>query len=88
MEADADCLIGAGRHERNGEGAPGATAIARDTCPGTLNLYVPKLRQGSHFPDFRKARKTSEQAPVAVIREAWIGGVSTWHVGEPVPAMG
>jgi hypothetical protein len=61
---------------------------ALDTRPGTLNLRVPKLRQGSCFPGFLEARKTSEQALVAVIQEAWIGGVSTRRVDEPVQAMG
>ena len=74
MESDVDGLIGAGRHERSGE--------------RTLNLRVPKLRQGSYFPGFLEARKTSEQALVAVIQEAWIGGVSTRRVDELVQAMG
>ena len=55
---------------------------------GTLNLRVPKLRQGSYFPGFLEARKTSEQALVAVIQEAWIGGVSTRRVDDLVQAMG
>jgi putative transposase len=33
-------------------------------------------------------RKTSEKALVAVIQEAWIGGVSTRRVDELVQAMG
>ncbi len=70
---------------------PGATGIgerALDTRLGTLNLRVPKLRQGSYFPGFPEARKTFEQAPVAVIQEAWISGVSTRRVDELVQAMG
>jgi len=55
---------------------------------GTLNLRVPKLRQGSYFPGFLEARRTSEQALVTVIRESWIGGVSTRRVDELVQAMG
>ena len=58
-----------------------------DTRLGTLNLRVPKLG-GSYFPGFLEARKTSEQALVAVIQEAWIGGVSTRRVDELVQAMG
>jgi transposase-like protein len=52
-ETDVEGVIGAGRHER----AEGRTTYrngyrdrALDTRPGTLNLRVPKLRQGSHFP--------------------------------------
>jgi len=55
---------------------------------GTLNLKVPKLRQGSYFPGFLEPRKTSEKALVAVIQEAWIGGVSTRRVDELAQAMG
>ena len=58
-----------------------------DTRLDTLNLWVPKLRQGSYFPGFLEARKTSEQALVAVIQEAWIGGVSTRRVDDLVQAM-
>jgi transposase-like protein len=59
-----------------------------DTRLGTLNLRIPKLRQGSYFPPFLESRKTSEKALVAVIQEAWIGGVSTRKVDELAKAMG
>lgn len=49
---------------------------------------MPKLRQGSYFPGFLEPRRTSEKALVAVIQEAWIGGVSTRRVDELVQAMG
>ena len=60
MEADVDGLIGAGRHERSGERTTwrnGYRDRALDTRLGTLNLRVPKLRQGSYFPGFLEARK-------------------------------
>ena len=91
METDVDGIIGAGRHERSGDRTTwrnGYRERALDTRLGTLNLRVPKLRQGSYFPGFLEARKTSEQALVAVIQEAWIGGVSTRRVDELVQAMG
>ena len=61
---------GPGRYERSGERTTwrnGYRERALDTRLGTLNLRVPKLRQGSYFPGFLEARKTSEQALVAVI---------------------
>ena len=61
---------------------------ALDTRLGTLQLRIPKLRQGSYFPPFLEARKTSERALMVVIQEAWIGGVSTRRVDELVQAMG
>jgi transposase-like protein len=91
MEADVEGLIGAGRHERAEQRTTwrnGYRERSLDTRLGTLNLKVPKLRQGSYFPGFLEARKTSEQALVAVIQEAWIGGVSTRRVDDLVQAMG
>jgi putative transposase len=91
METDVEGLIGAGRHERSPErlnwrnGYRGRTL---DTRLGQLQLRIPKLRQGSYFPPFLEPRKTSEKALVAVIQEAWIGGVSTRRVDELVQAMG
>jgi transposase-like protein len=91
MEADVEGLIGAGRHERTGERLNyrnGFRDRSFDTRLGSLQLRIPKLRQGSYFPPFLEPRKTSEKALVAVIQEAWIGGVSTRRVDELVQAMG
>gem|GEM_PF-299348 len=91
MEADVEGLIGAGKHERADQRVTwrnGYRERALDTRLGTLNLKVPKLRQGSYFPGFLEPRKTSEKALVAVIQEAWIGGVSTRRVDELAQAMG
>jgi putative transposase len=91
MEADVEGLIGAARHERTGERTTyrnGFRDRSLDTRLGTLQLRIPKLRQGSYFPPFLEPRKTSEKALVAVIQEAWIGGVSTRRVEDLVQAMG
>ena len=91
METDVDGLIGAGRHERNGERTTyrnGYRDRTLDTRLGSLQLRIPKLRQGSYFPPFLEPRRTSEKALVAVIQEAWIGGVSTRRVDDLVQAMG
>src|SRR5215216_7958216 len=91
MEADVEGLIGAGRHERSPERLTwrnGYRDRTLDTRLGSLQLRIPKLRQGSYFPPFLEARKTSEKALVAVIQEAWIAGVSTRTVDDLVQAMG
>jgi putative transposase len=91
MEADAEGLIGAGRHERSPERLNyrnGYRDRTLDTRLGSLQLRIPKLRQGSYFPQFLEPRKVSEKALVAVIQEAWIGGVSTRRVDDLVQAMG
>src|SRR5215204_2660866 len=91
MEADVEGLIGAGRHERSAERLTwrnGYRERTLDTRLGSLQLRIPKLRQGSYFPPFLEARKTSEKALIAVIQEAWIAGVSTRKVDDLVQAMG
>jgi len=91
MENDVEGLIGAGRHERSADRLNyrnGYRNRTLDTRLGTLQLKIPKLRQGSYFPPFLEPRRTSEKALVTVIQEAWIGGVSTRRVEELVQAMG
>ena len=91
MEHDVEGVIGAGRYER-GDGRLTWRNGYRDrelrTRLGVLSLRVPKLRQGTYFPGFLEPRRTSEKALVAVIQEAWIGGVSTRRVDDLVQAMG
>ena len=62
MESDVDGLIGAGRHERSGQRTTwrnGYRDRSLDIRPGTPNLKVPMLRQGSCLSGFPEARKTS-----------------------------
>lgn len=59
-----------------------------DRSLDTLNLMVPELRQGSFPTGFPEARKTFEQALVAVIQEAWIRGASPRKIKDPPPDIG
>ena len=63
METDAEGLIGAGRHERSPERLNyrnGYRERTLDTRLGSLQLRVPKLRQGSLGPPPRpKSRRSS-----------------------------
>jgi transposase-like protein len=89
MEVDVEGVIGAGRYERSGERLNwrnGYRDRTLDTRLGRMQLRIPKLRQGCYFPPFLEPRKTSEKALVAVIQEAWIGGVSTRRVDDLVQA--
>ena len=91
MAADVEGLIGAGRHERTLDRATyrnGYRDRSLDTRLGSLQLRIPKLRQGSYFPPFLEPRKLTEKALVAVIQEAWVSGVSTRRVDDLVQAMG
>ena len=91
MEFEAEGLVGAGRYERT-EGRTtqrnGYRERTLESRLGTLELRIPKLRQGSYFPAFLEPRKTAERALVAVVQEAWIQGVSTRKVDDLVQAMG
>ena len=55
METDVEGLIGARRHERTGDCQTyrnGYRDRTLDTRLGSLQLRIPKLRQGSYFPPF------------------------------------
>ena len=91
MEMDVEGRCGAPYGER---GVPrensrnGYRDRAWETRAGTIDLRIPKLRQGSYFPSFLEPRRTAEKALAAVIQEAYIQGVSTRSVDELVKAMG
>lgn len=91
MELEVAERVGAGRHERS-EGRTtqrnGYRERTLETRLGTLELEIPKLRNGSYFPSFLEPRRLSERALVAVIQQAWVGGVSTRKMDELVKAMG
>lgn len=91
MDFEVEALIGAARHERTEERTTyrnGHRPRKLDSRLGTLELKIPKLRQGSYFPAFLEPRRTAEKALTAVIQEAWIQGVSTRKVDDLVQALG
>jgi putative transposase len=56
---------------------------------GTLELGIPKLRQGSYFPDWLlEGRRRAERAMISVIAEAYLLGVSTRRVEESAKLCG
>jgi putative transposase len=91
MEVEVSQRLGARRHERTGERTGyrnGYRDRTWDTRVGTLELQVPRVRDGSYFPALLEPRKRAEQALVAVVREAYVQGVSTRRVDELVKALG
>jgi putative transposase len=83
--------VGAEPYERTGgrrNYRNGYRARDWDTRLGTLELQIPKLRQGSYFPSVLQQRRKSEAALAAVIQEAYVHGVSTRKVDKLVRAMG
>src|ERR1700751_3920618 len=60
-----------------------------DTRAGTIELAIPKLRQGSYFPDWLLThRRRAEQALVSVVATAYLLGVSTRRVEKLVEQLG
>src|SRR5215208_340587 len=91
MEAEVSAQIGAGRYERSQERTTqrnGYRARAWDTRVGSLELQIPKLRQGSYYPSWLEPRRRAEQALVSVVAEAYVQGVSTRKVEALVQALG
>lgn len=91
MDAEVSSQIGAGRYERSGERTTqrnGYRSRPWDTRLGTLELAIPKLRQGSYFPSWLEPRRRAEQALVAVVAEAYVHGVSTRKVEALVQSLG
>jgi putative transposase len=91
MEVEVAQHIGAERYERTGERngqRNGYRERAWDTRVGTLDLKVPRVRDGSYYPSLLEPRKRAERALVAVVREAYVQGVSTRRVDNLVKALG
>jgi putative transposase len=91
MDGEVSALCGAGYGERSEERSVmrnGYRERPLETRMGTVELKIPKLREGSYFPSFLEPRRRWEQAFVSVVSEAYIQGVSTRKVDELVKAMG
>jgi putative transposase len=91
MEAEAEQRCGAAYGERTPARLTqrnGYRERVWQTRVGTVELAIPKLRQGSYFPSFLEPRRLSEQALVSVVQEAYVNGVSTRKVDRLVEALG
>jgi putative transposase len=91
MEMEVEEHIGAGRHERVPERTGyrnGYRQRSWDTRVGTVELSVPRVRDGSYFPSLLEPRRRAERALSAVVQEAYVHGVSTRKVDELVKALG
>src|SRR5213596_2412520 len=92
MGADADAVCGAGYAERTPDRVNRRNGYRErdwDTLVGSIELAVPKLREGSYFPDWLlQPRRRAEQAFVSVIADAYLAGVSTRRVEKLVQQLG
>jgi len=92
MGAEADAVCGAPfgvRSEERTNTRNGYRAREWDTRTGTVNLAIPKLRQGSYFPDWLlERRRRAEAALVTVVATSYLLGVSTRRMEKLVETLG
>jgi transposase-like protein len=91
MDLEVTEHLGAAPHERTPERSGqrnGSRDRAWDTRVGTVALRVPRVRAGGYFPSLLEPRTRAERALVAVVQEAYVGGVSTRRVDDLVKALG
>ena len=92
MSAEADAICGASY----GEISPERTNVRNgyrhrefDTRAGTLDVAIPKLREGSYFPDWLlERRRRAERALTTVVATCYLLGVSTRRMEKLVDALG
>jgi putative transposase len=92
MSADADAVCGA----PYGMSSPERTNVRNgyrhrdfDTRVGTLDVAIPKLRQGSYFPDWLlERRRRAEAALTSVVATCYLLGVSTRRMEKLVESLG
>ena len=92
MGAEADAVCGAGYGERSQERRNTRNGYRRrewDTRAGSIELAIPKLRQGSYFPDWLlERRRRAEAALVTVVATSYLLGVSTRRMEKLVETLG
>ena len=91
MDLEVSQHLGADRHERSPERTGHRNGYRErpwDTRVGTIELQVPRVRDGSFFPSLLQPRRRTERALVAVVQEAYVQGVSTRRVDDLVKALG
>jgi transposase-like protein len=92
MGAEVDGLCGASYGQRSTERVNSRNGYRErrwDTRVGSLDLSIPKLRQGSYFPEWLlEPRRRAERALVQVVLECYVRGVSTRRVDGLVRSLG
>ncbi len=92
MEAEVTELTGVPRGERDPEARlthrNGYRERRWDTRVGTIELAIPRVRDGSYFPSLLDPRRRAERALLSVVQEAYLGGISTRRVDDLVRALG
>ncbi len=92
MEEEVTQQIGAARYQRTPERTTQRNGYREgrewDTRVGTIELAIPKLRQGSYYPSLLEPRRRAEKALLSVVQQAYIAGVSTRKVEALLQSLG
>ena len=91
MDAEVSAQIGAEHRQRNPERTThrnGYRARDWDTRVGTIDLQIPRVREGSYLPSFLEPRRRAERALAAVVAQCYVEGVSTRRVEDIAQAWG
>ena len=91
MDADVEVACNAGYGEVSPDRVNSRNGYRRrewDTRAGTIELAIPKLRQGSYFPGFLEHRRRAERALASVVATSYLLGVSTRRVEKLAASLG
>lgn len=92
LSADADNVCGAEYRTSSPERVNQRNGYRHrdfDTRAGTLDLAIPKLRQGAYFPEWLlERRKRAERALTSVVATCYLLGVSTRRMDKLVQSLG
>ena len=92
MDAEVEELCGAGYGEVSAERVNSRNGYRRrewDTRAGTVELAIPKLRQGTYYPEWLlERRRRAERALVTVVATSYLLGVSTRRVEKLAESLG
>ena len=91
MDADAEVRCNAGYGEVTPDrvnSRNGYRLREWDTRAGTIELAIPKLRQGTYYPEFLEHRRRAERALASVVATSYLLGVSTRRVEKLAASLG
>lgn len=92
LSADADAVVGAQWGQRSADRVTQRNGYRHrdlDTRVGTIDVQIPKLREGTYFPEWLlERRKRAETALITVVADCYLAGVSTRRMDKLVKTLG
>jgi putative transposase len=92
LSAEADAVCGADYGQPSSERVTQRNGYRHrdmDTRVGTIDVAIPKLREGTYFPEWLlERRKRAESALISVVATCYLLGVSTRRVDKLVHTLG